>query len=122
MIFEGTATFKGWSTITTSFLSLTKGGDNSEILNNTLGVDSFTSTRFTLIDQSEERTNEKGELTSNQHRLIVTFSQHIIVSIIRNGINVRRHFRLSFTLVASNNMIVIYWKPLVGIDCNTEKT
>ena len=62
------------------------------------------------------------KLTSNQHRLIVTFSQHVIVSIIRNGEDMWRHFRLSLALVTTNNVIVIYWKPLVGIDCDTEKT
>ena len=62
------------------------------------------------------------KLTSNQHRLIVTFSQHIVVSIIRDGEDMWRHFRLSLALVTTNNMVVIYGEPLVGIDCDTEKT
>ena len=33
-----------------------------------------------------------------------------------------RHFRLSLALVTTNNVIVIYWKPLVGIDSDTEET
>ena len=33
-----------------------------------------------------------------------------------------RHFRLSLALVTTNNMIVIYWKPLIGIDSDTEET
>ena len=64
----------------------------------------------------------KLKLTSNQHRLIVTFSQHVIVSIIRNGEDMWRHFRLSLALVTSNNVVVVYWKPLVGIDSDTKKT
>ena len=63
-----------------------------------------------------------SRLTSNQHRLIVTFSQHVIVSIIRNGEDMWRHFRLSLALVTTNNVIVIYWEPLVGIDSDTEET
>ena len=62
------------------------------------------------------------KLTSNQHRLIVTFSQHVIVSIIRNGEDMWRHFRLSLALVTTDNVIVIYWKPLVGIDGDIEET
>ena len=68
LIFKGTATFEGWSTITTSFLSLAKSSNNSEILNDTLGVDSFTSTRFTLIDQSEGATNKSGEYSSETYQ------------------------------------------------------
>ena len=67
-------------------------------------------------------TKKQSELTSNQHGLIVTFSQHVIVSIIRNGENVWRHFRLSLALVTSDNVIVIYWKPLVRVYSNTEET
>ena len=52
----------------------------------------------------------------------MTFSQHIVVSVIRNGENVWRHFRLSLALVATNNMVVVYWKPLIGIDSDTEET
>ena len=33
-----------------------------------------------------------------------------------------RHFRFSLALVTTNNVIVIYWKPLVGVDSDTEKT
>ena len=64
----------------------------------------------------------RQKLTSDQHRLIVTFAQHIVVSIIRNGVNVWRHFRFSFALVTTDNMVIIYWKPLVWIDSDTEKT
>ena len=64
----------------------------------------------------------KLKLTSNQHRLIVTFSQHVVVSIIRNGEDMWRHFRLSLALVTTNDVIVIYWEPFVGIDSDTEET
>ena len=62
------------------------------------------------------------KLTSNQHRLIVTLSQHVVVSIIRDGKDMWGHFRLSLALVTTNNVIVVYWEPLVGIDSDTEKT
>ena len=65
---------------------------------------------------------KEPKLTSNQHRLIFTVSQHIIVSIVRDGVNVRRHFSFSFVLIADDDVVVIYWKPLVRIDSDTEKT
>ena len=75
-------------------------------LNDTLGIDSFSGSR----------------LSSNKHRLIFGVSQHVLVSIVRNGVDVRRHFGFSFVLIADNDMVVIYWKPLVRINCDTEKT
>ena len=33
-----------------------------------------------------------------------------------------RHFRLSLALVTTNDVIVIYWEPFVGIDSDTEET
>ena len=49
-------------------------------------------------------------------------SQHVIVSIVSNRVDMRRHFSFSFVFVTTNNVIVIYWKPLVGIDSDTEET
>ena len=54
--------------------------------------------------------------------MIFTVSQHVVVSIVRDGVNVGRHFSFSFVLIANNNMVVIYWKPLVRINSDTEKT
>ena len=48
--------------------------------------------------------------------------QHIIVSVVRDGVDVWWHFSFSLVLVTSNNVGVVYWKPLVGIDSDTEKT
>ena len=48
--------------------------------------------------------------------------QHIVVSVVRNSVDVWRHFSFTFVLVAGYNMGVVYWKPFVGIDGDTEKT
>ena len=48
--------------------------------------------------------------------------QHIVVSIVRDSVDVWWHFSFSLVLVASNNVGVVYWKPLVGVDSDTEKT
>ena len=68
----------------------------NNLCENHLGIDSFTRSRF----------------SSDQHRLIMTFSQHIVVSIIRNGKNMRRHFGLSLSFVKTNDKVIVYWKPL----------
>ena len=61
-------------------------------------------------------------LTSNQHGLVVSISQHVSIGIIRNRENVWRHFILSLSTVDTNNMIVIYGEPFVWIDGDTEET
>ena len=61
-------------------------------------------------------------LAGNQHRLVVALTQHIVVSVIRNGENVWRHLRLSLGLVATDNVVIVDRKPLVGIDGDTEET
>ena len=68
-------------------------------LNDTLGVDSFTGSR----------------LSSNQHRLIFRVSQHILVSVVRNGVDMRRHLRTTFVVVALDNMVIVHRQPLKGI-------
>ena len=52
----------------------------------------------------------------------MTLTQHIIVSVIRNGVDVWGHFRLSLALVAADNVVVVDGEPLVGVDSDTEKT
>ena len=54
-------------------------------------------------------------------RFIVS-PQHIIVSVVRNSVDVWRHFSFTFVLVADDNVVIVYWKPLVGIDSDTEET
>ena len=65
-------------------------------LNDTLGVDSFSGSR----------------LSSDKHRLVLSLSQHVIVSVVRNGENMRRHLRLSLSLVASDDVIIVHGEPL----------
>ena len=74
LIFESSVTREGRCAITAGF---------SKILDGTLGIDSFTSTR----------------LSRDQHGLIVTLTQPIVVSIVRHGVNVGRHFRLSKNVI-----------------------
>ena len=52
----------------------------------------------------------------------MTFSQHVVVGIIGNGEDMWGHFRLSLALVATNDMVVVHWKPFVGIDSDTKET
>ena len=49
-------------------------------------------------------------------------SQHVIVSIVSNRVDMRRHFSFSFVFVTTNNVIVIYWKPFVWIHSDTKET
>ena len=99
-------------------LTVLPAPDSPEIINKTF----FYKSTLEFLSWVIQALNFGPRLTSNQHRLIVTFSQHVIVSVIRNGEDVWRHFRLSLALVTSDNMIVIYWEPLVGIDSDTEET
>merc|ERR1712131_577131 len=77
-----------------------------KVLDDLLGVDSFTSTRF----------------TGNQHRLISTVGQHCLISSIGNGVQVRWHFSSLASLVSVENVWSIHWQHFIGIDCDTEKT
>ena len=65
-------------------------------LNDTLGVDSFTHSR----------------LSSDQHGLVLGVSQHVLVGVVRNGVDVRRHFSSAFVVVAGNDMVIVHRKPL----------
>ena len=103
LILKGTTTAELGGVSTT----LTAGsGDNGEVLDNTLGVDSFTGTR----------------LTSNQHRLVLAVAQHIVVGVVRDGVDVGRHLSLTLVLVAHDDVVVVDGKPLVGVDGDTEET
>ena len=48
--------------------------------------------------------------------------QHIIVSVIRYGVHVWRHFSFTLILVAKYNVVIVYGKPFVGVDRYAEKT
>ena len=48
--------------------------------------------------------------------------QHIVVSVVRDSVDVGWHFSFTLVLVAGNNVGVVYWEPLVGVDSDTEKT
>ena len=52
----------------------------------------------------------------------MSLSQHVVVGVIGDGENVRRHFRLSLALVATDDVVVIDGKPFVGVDSDTEET
>ena len=54
--------------------------------------------------------------------MIFRVSQHVSVGVIRNGVDVGRHFSFTLILVTDDNMVIVYWKPLVGIDSDTKKT
>ena len=52
----------------------------------------------------------------------MSVSQHVGISIVRDGENVWRHFILSLATVDTNNMVIVYGEPLVWIDSDTEET
>ena len=66
--------------------------------------------------------SEKLILTSNEHRLILAIAQHVVVGIVRDRVDVGRHFSLALILVANDNVVVVDGEPLVGVDSDTEET
>lgn len=58
----------------------------------------------------------------NQHRLILTILQHIMIGIITNREDVRRHLRTAFSSVCKDNLLCVYGESSVRIDGHTEKT
>ena len=64
----------------------------------------------------------KELLTSNQHRLVLAVSQHVVVGVIRDRVDVRRHLSLTLVLVAHDDVVIIDGKPLVGVDGDAEET
>lgn len=48
--------------------------------------------------------------------------QHVLVSIVRNGEQMRGHLVSSFAAVFFHNAFGVNWQPSVGVDSNTEKT
>ena len=47
-------------------------------------------------------------LSSNKHRLIFGVPQHVLVSIVRNWVDVGRHFSTTLIVVAFDNVIVVH--------------
>ena len=52
----------------------------------------------------------------------MTLTQHVVVGVIRDGVDVRRHLSLTLVLVAHDDVVVVDGKPLVGVDGDTEET
>ena len=52
----------------------------------------------------------------------MTLSQHIVVGIVGDRENVWGHFRLSLSLVATDNVVIVHWEPFVRVDGDAEKT
>ena len=52
----------------------------------------------------------------------MSISQHVRISIIGNRKDVWRHFILSLATVDTNDVIIVYGKPLVWIDGDTKET
>jgi len=87
-------------------LSGTGSGNEREVLDDLLGVDGLTGTG----------------LTSNQHRLVVSIHQHVLVSVVGNAVQMWWHFGLSLATVAIDHELAVYWQHLVWVDSDTEKT
>ena len=51
----------------------------------------------------------------------MAFTKHIIIRIIGNRENMWGHFRLSFAFVATDYVVVVYGKPFIRIDRDTEE-
>lgn len=58
----------------------------------------------------------------NQHRLILVVGQHVDVSAIGNGENVRRNFRATLASVQPGASGRVHGEPLVRVDGHTEET
>ena len=58
----------------------------------------------------------------NQHRLILTILQHIMIGIIANREDVRGHLRTAFSPVCKDNLLCVNGESSVRIDGYTEKT
>ena len=52
----------------------------------------------------------------------MTLTQHVVVGVIRDGVDVRRHLSLTLVLVAHDDVVIVDGKPLVGVDGDAEET
>ena len=62
------------------------------------------------------------KLTSDQHGLILALAQHVVVGVVRDGVDVRGHLSLALVLVAHDDVVIVDGEPLVGVDGDTEET
>jgi hypothetical protein len=85
---------------------LARSGNHGEVLDDFFGVDGFTGTRF----------------TSDQHGLIVSIHQHVLVGGIGDAVQMWWHFSSSFASVAIDHFLAVDWQHLVWVDGDTEKT
>jgi hypothetical protein len=84
----------------------TTGSDHGKVLDDFFGVDSFTGSGF----------------TGDQHRLVMSINEQVLVSGIGDRIKMRWHLSSSLASVAINHFLAVDWKHLVWIDGDTEKT
>jgi hypothetical protein len=82
------------------------GGDHGEVLDNFFGVNSFTGTG----------------LTGDQHRLIVSIDQHVLVGGIGDAVQMWWHLGLSLGSVAIDHFLTVHWEHLVWVDGDAEET
>merc|ERR1719193_258375 len=87
-------------------LYFTLSSNSSHVTNDLLGVFSLSSTRF----------------TSNQDRLAFTFSQHVLVCVVSNRVQMGWAFSTLLSTVECNNSFTINLQPFVGVDTDTEET
>ena len=58
----------------------------------------------------------------DQHRLVVVLQQHVLVSVVHNGEDVRGHFLLPLTTVHFHDSVGIDGQSLVGVHSDTKQT
>jgi hypothetical protein len=111
--FSVTESFHGWvSSDNLVFKGLfvgfggTGSGDHGKVLDNFFGVDGFTG----------------SGLTGDQHRLVASIDQHVLVSDIGDTVQMRWHFSLPLASVAIDHFLTVDWKHLVWVDGDTEET
>jgi hypothetical protein len=82
------------------------GGDHGKVLDDFFGVDSFTG----------------SGLTGDQHRLVMSIHEQVLVSGVGDRVKMRWHLGSSLASIAIDHFLAVDWKHLVWIDGDTEKT
>jgi hypothetical protein len=90
--------------------------DGGQVLNDLFGVFSLTSTRFTA-----KFLLERKYISRNQDGLIFLVCEHIVISAIRDRIDVRSHLSSLLALVATDNLVRVDWEFFVGINSNQKE-
>ena len=78
--------------------------------------------KFFRDEHKKKKLKKIKELTGNEHRLVMSIAQHIIVGIVGNGEDVRRHFVFSLALVDADNVIIVNCEPFVRVHRDAEKS